>query len=198
MACSCRPAQAISVICRAVGRRLEVCWGGDCAMGCSNSTLPGAVTGQRVRNESTQAQRAASGKPRRKATLRLATSAQCPRGPLIEQATELVARPLELELAYICLTRYRDMKTAKLSSKGQVVLPSVIRHSRQWPPGTEFAVLETPEGVLLKPLAAASPFAPTQLADVFRSARYAGPRKSLQDMDAAVMSEAAKQRRQEK
>lgn len=90
------------------------------------------------------------------------------------------------------------MNSTKLSSKGQVVVPSAIRHARQWAAGTEFAVLETPEGVLLKPLAVASPFAPTQLADVFGSARYAGPRKSLQDMDTAVMAEASKQRRQGK
>jgi len=84
------------------------------------------------------------------------------------------------------------MDTAKLSSKGQVVLPVAIRSAYQWKPGTVFAVVDTSEGVLLKPLVAASPFAPTRLDDVFGMARYRGPKRSLQDMDAAVAAEAAR------
>nr|MBA2549451.1 AbrB/MazE/SpoVT family DNA-binding domain-containing protein [Burkholderiaceae bacterium] len=43
------------------------------------------------------------------------------------------------------------MESTKLSSKGQVILPAAIRTARRWTPGTEFAVLETADGVLLKP-----------------------------------------------
>jgi AbrB family looped-hinge helix DNA binding protein len=90
------------------------------------------------------------------------------------------------------------MNTTKLSSKGQIVLPSVIRGARQWPAGTEFAVIDTPEGVLLKPLAPAPRFAPTRLADIVGMAGYVGPRLSLADMDAAVAAEASRQRRRTK
>ena len=46
-----------------------------------------------------------------------------------------------------------DIETTRLSSKGQVVLPSSIRNAHHWEPGTEFQVQETPEGILLRPLA---------------------------------------------
>jgi len=75
------------------------------------------------------------------------------------------------------------MVTTKLSSKGQVVLPSAIRTSHRWTAGTEFQVVDTPEGVLLRPL---KPFAPTCVDEVFGMARYQGPRRTLADMDVAV------------
>ncbi|MGE0873732.1 MAG: AbrB/MazE/SpoVT family DNA-binding domain-containing protein [Burkholderiales bacterium] len=84
------------------------------------------------------------------------------------------------------------METTKLSSKGQVVLPSAIRTARNWQAGAEFAVEETPEGVLLRPL---KPFAPTSVAEVFGSAGYRGKPLSLAQMDAAVAAEARKRRR---
>lgn len=90
------------------------------------------------------------------------------------------------------------MHTTKLSSKGQIVLPSAIRGARQWAAGTEFAVIDTPEGVLLKPLTPAPRFAPTRLADVVGMAGYVGPRLSLADMDSAVAAEAASHRRRAK
>jgi AbrB family looped-hinge helix DNA binding protein len=83
------------------------------------------------------------------------------------------------------------MATTKLSSKGQIVLPSVTRATHKWTAGTEFQVVDTPEGVLLRPL---KPFAPTRVDDVFGMARYQGPKRSLADMDAAVRAEAARRR----
>jgi len=44
------------------------------------------------------------------------------------------------------------METTRLSSKGQVILPKSIRASHKWEPGVEFAVEDTPDGVLLRPL----------------------------------------------
>lgn len=79
------------------------------------------------------------------------------------------------------------MDTTKLSSKGQVVLPSSIRSARNWKPGTELAVENRPEGVLLRPL---KPFAASRLAEVIGSSGYRGPRKSLKDMENAVLREA--------
>jgi AbrB family looped-hinge helix DNA binding protein len=47
--------------------------------------------------------------------------------------------------------------TTRLSAKGQVVIPKEVRDSRQWAPGTEFTVIERPDGILLKPAAPATP-----------------------------------------
>jgi bifunctional DNA-binding transcriptional regulator/antitoxin component of YhaV-PrlF toxin-antitoxin module len=44
------------------------------------------------------------------------------------------------------------METTKLSSKGQIILPVSIRLANQWQAGVEFAVENTAEGVLLRPL----------------------------------------------
>jgi AbrB family looped-hinge helix DNA binding protein len=44
------------------------------------------------------------------------------------------------------------METTKLSSKGQVVLPKLVRDARSWEPGAESAVEEVPKGILLRPL----------------------------------------------
>ena len=84
------------------------------------------------------------------------------------------------------------METTKLSSKGQVVLPSSIRNARNLQAGAEFAVEDTPEGVLLRPL---KPFPPTRVSEVFGSAGYRGRALSLAQMDAAVAAEAKKRRR---
>lgn len=79
------------------------------------------------------------------------------------------------------------MAITRLSSKGQVVLPSSIRSAKKWKAGTAFTVEATDDGVLLKPL---KPFPPTRIEDVFGSARYRGPAKTIEEMDAAVLAEA--------
>jgi len=84
------------------------------------------------------------------------------------------------------------METTKLSSKGQVVLPRSIRSARKLHAGAEFAVVDTPEGVLLRPL---KPFPPTRIDEVFGSADYRGRALSMAEMDAAVATEAKKRRR---
>jgi len=84
------------------------------------------------------------------------------------------------------------MESTRLSSKGQLVLPSALRRSRRWSAGTEFLIIETDDGVLLKPVTAASPFAPSRIEDVFGGADYTGPPVSVQAMDAAVQAEAAR------
>jgi len=43
------------------------------------------------------------------------------------------------------------MQTTRLSTKGQIILPKNIRTSHAWGPGTEFAVEETADGILLRP-----------------------------------------------
>ena len=75
------------------------------------------------------------------------------------------------------------METTRLSSKGQIVLPKSVREARSWKPGTEFAVDETSEGILLRPL---RPFPPTSIADVFDCLKYKGRAKSLRQMEMTI------------
>ena len=83
------------------------------------------------------------------------------------------------------------METTKLSSKGQVVLPSSVRTARKWKPGTTLAVENRPEGVLLRTV---KPFAETQLDQVVGSTGYKGPRRTIQDMEKAILREARNRR----
>ena len=46
------------------------------------------------------------------------------------------------------------MNLARLSSKGQLVIPKGVR---MWPPGTEFAVIKTETGLQLTPVATILP-----------------------------------------
>ena len=76
-----------------------------------------------------------------------------------------------------------SMETTRLSSKGQVVLPKSVREARNWEAGTEFAVEEAGEGVLLRPL---KRFAPASVEEVFGCLRYSGRPKSLRQMEKAI------------
>jgi AbrB family looped-hinge helix DNA binding protein len=75
------------------------------------------------------------------------------------------------------------MEITKLSSKGQIVLPKRLRESRNWQPGTKFAIEEGKEGLLLRPLL---PFPPTRLEDVIGCLPYRGKPKTLRQMRKAV------------
>jgi AbrB family looped-hinge helix DNA binding protein len=75
----------------------------------------------------------------------------------------------------------------RVSTKGQVILPKAIRDKRNWKPGTELKLTETPEGVLLTP---ARPFAPTRFEDVFGSVPWNGRTVSIEEMDEAIVAEA--------
>jgi AbrB family looped-hinge helix DNA binding protein len=77
--------------------------------------------------------------------------------------------------------------TTTVSTKGQVILPKVIRDQRHWPAGTELVVEDTPDGVLLK---AKPAFAPTRPKDVFGSLSYGCPAKSIAEMKAGIAAEA--------
>lgn len=79
------------------------------------------------------------------------------------------------------------METTKLSSKGQVILPKSVRVAHNWQAGVEFAVEEVAEGVLLRPL---KPFPKTRIEDIAGCAGYTGARKSIEDMERAILGEA--------
>lgn len=84
------------------------------------------------------------------------------------------------------------MQTTLLSSKGQVIIPKALRDARHWSAGTRLEVQETPEGVLLKPVAVSDK---SELASGLAAIRarvgHQGRARTLQEMDAAVLREAA-------
>lgn len=55
------------------------------------------------------------------------------------------------------------MPATRLSSKGQVIIPKDVRERQQWEPGQAFDVIETKEGILLRPQGT---FPETRLEDV--------------------------------
>ena len=85
------------------------------------------------------------------------------------------------------MARHSRRLTTTVSTKGQVILPKAIREERQWPSGTRLLVEETADGVLLRPV---PHFAPQVPAAVYASLRVAGPPKTLEEMDAAILAEA--------
>jgi AbrB family looped-hinge helix DNA binding protein len=78
------------------------------------------------------------------------------------------------------------VETTRLSSKGQIVLPSRLRKARQWKAGAEFQVQETPEGVLLKLIGDPEASRIEDVAGCLKAKR----RVSLTEMAAAVAREA--------
>jgi AbrB family looped-hinge helix DNA binding protein len=76
--------------------------------------------------------------------------------------------------------------TTRLSTKGQVVLPLEIRTARSWGSGTEFAVEETLDGVLLRPI---RPGPSATLDMVVGALHRKGRAKTLAQMDAGVQRE---------
>lgn len=81
------------------------------------------------------------------------------------------------------------METTRLSTKGQIVLPKSIRVSRAWGPGTEFAVEESGEGILLRPTAR---FPDAKLEDVAGCLRSKRKSRTNAQMDAAIRREVMK------
>lgn len=77
--------------------------------------------------------------------------------------------------------------TTIVSTKGQVILPKAMRRMLRWEAGIRLVVVNTGEGVLLKPLPA---FAETRPEEVFGCLAWHGPVKSLADMDAGILAEA--------
>lgn len=72
------------------------------------------------------------------------------------------------------------MLTTTLSSKGQIIIPSALRAAHHWEAGTEFVIVDTGDGVLLKPR---KPFPLTRLEDGLGCAGYVGPAKSLDEIE---------------
>ena len=75
------------------------------------------------------------------------------------------------------------MPTTNLSSKGQVIIPKPIRTLHNWHPGQKLQIIDTGDGILLKP---PSPFAETTLDQVTACLPYQGKAKTLEEMDEAI------------
>jgi AbrB family looped-hinge helix DNA binding protein len=83
------------------------------------------------------------------------------------------------------------MARTRLSSKGQVIIPKAVRDARGWRAGQELIVEDRGDAVALRP---ARPFPPTTVDDLVGCTGYAGPRLSLEEMDAAIAEEARTRR----
>lgn len=72
---------------------------------------------------------------------------------------------------------------ARVSSKGQLVLPAAIRRAHSLGAGSEVEVDEVPGGILLRLVRG-----PSQAShdDLVGCARYRGPRKTAKDMQEAI------------
>ena len=75
------------------------------------------------------------------------------------------------------------MNTTKLSSKGQVIIPKPIRTAHHWESGQDLIVIDTGDGVLLKPK---MPFKETTIEDVASCLKYSGEAKTLKEMEQAI------------
>jgi AbrB family looped-hinge helix DNA binding protein len=75
------------------------------------------------------------------------------------------------------------MESTKLSNKGQVIIPKHFRSSYHWETGQELIVIDTGDGLLLKPKA---PFTQSILNDVAGCLHYSGPARTVDEMNDAI------------
>jgi AbrB family looped-hinge helix DNA binding protein len=75
------------------------------------------------------------------------------------------------------------MQTTKLSSKGQVIIPKELRFRYNWNTGQKLSVIDTGDGILLKPSHA---FKNTELEQVYEILKYSGKPVSIHDMEEAI------------
>ena len=75
------------------------------------------------------------------------------------------------------------MATTTLSSKGQIIIPKPVRDAHNWRPGQELQVVDSADGVLLRPV---RPFPETTIEEVSGCLKYKGKAKTLTDMEEAI------------
>jgi AbrB family looped-hinge helix DNA binding protein len=76
----------------------------------------------------------------------------------------------------------------KMSSKGQVVIPKSVRDRHGWGDGTPFDVVDTPQGVLLRPPTSkkGSLTMDEALARIRSRVRYSGPPVTIEEMNETI------------
>ncbi len=84
------------------------------------------------------------------------------------------------------------METTRVSTRGQVVIPSELRKSYHWEVGQELDVIDTGEGLLLKARPSATPGAWNDLVGCLAHLREGKSVPTDEDMHAAVQAMAAK------
>ncbi len=75
------------------------------------------------------------------------------------------------------------MEITKLSSKGQVIIPKPVRSAHDWKAGQELVVIDTGDGILLRPK---TPFSTTDIGDVASCLKFSGKAISLREMENAI------------
>ncbi len=83
------------------------------------------------------------------------------------------------------------MQTTKLSSKGQVIIPKMLRNRYNWSPGQILNVIDTGNGILLKP---SCPFEHSELDQVAGILKHTGKPVSLDQMENAIKKGALEQK----
>jgi AbrB family looped-hinge helix DNA binding protein len=75
------------------------------------------------------------------------------------------------------------MKTTRMSSKDQVIIPKALRDAHRWEEGQELIAIDMGDGILLKPK---KPFSETTLDNVAGCLKYQGTAKNFEDMEDAI------------
>lgn len=85
------------------------------------------------------------------------------------------------------------MKT-RLSTKGQLIIPKAIRDRHGWSAGVELAIEDCDDGLIIRSF---RPGAEVAFEDLVGCTGYRGPRRSLEEMEAAI-ERGARERRGQK
>jgi AbrB family looped-hinge helix DNA binding protein len=75
------------------------------------------------------------------------------------------------------------METTRLSSKGQVIIPKRLRATHHWEAGLELLVIDTGDGILLRPR---TPFPDTELDEVAGMLRGKVPPRTDDEIQTAI------------
>jgi AbrB family looped-hinge helix DNA binding protein len=84
------------------------------------------------------------------------------------------------------------VQTTKLSSKGQVIIPKILRSRYKWDIGQELTVIDTGDGILLR---SSRPFNKTELDEVAGVLKYSGKPVSLDEMEKAIRKGAVERKK---
>jgi AbrB family looped-hinge helix DNA binding protein len=79
----------------------------------------------------------------------------------------------------------------RLSTKGQLIIPKTIRERHGWSPGSELALEDCGDAVLIR---SAKPETETTFEELVGCTGYRGPTRSLEDMEAAIAAGARERR----
>jgi AbrB family looped-hinge helix DNA binding protein len=83
------------------------------------------------------------------------------------------------------------MLTTTMSTKGQVIIPSTIRHAHDWHSGLKFSIVDEGNQLILKPL---SQEPSLNIADVAGCIQYQGPKVSIDKISKAPYALAGKEK----